>query len=377
MPCLNEADTLGVCLDKAFKSLATLGVVGEVIVADNGSSDESIQIALGKGARVVEVAEKGYGVALMSGIEAAKGRYVLMGDADDSYDFGSIGSFIEKLREGHDLVMGCRLPAGGGRVLPGAMPRLHRWIGNPMFTWLVRWWFKAEIHDVYCGLRGFTKALYQDLNLRSCGMEFATEMVIKSSLCGARVTETPITLHPDGRRHTTPHLRTFRDGWRTLRFFLVYSPRRLFLYPSLCLVLFGLLGYGIAMPALSIGPATFDVHTLLFASLALILGMQTFYIAIFAKYFAVTEGLHPPDQRILRFGQAPVLNRGLLVGVISVFLGLALLGEAVWGWYRLGFGHLEYATTLRQVLPGVTLTALGFQTVSASFFLGVLGLKRR
>jgi glycosyltransferase involved in cell wall biosynthesis len=228
MPCLNEADTLETCIRKAQTALTEHHIAGEIVVADNGSNDGSVQIAERLGARVVHVEAKGYGNALMGGIGAARGKYVLMGDADDSYDFLEIPRFLEKLRQGYDLVQGCRLPSGGGTVLPGAMPPLHRWWGNPMFSLMVRWWFHAPIHDVYCGLRGFTKSLYNRLDQRCTGMEFATEMIIKSSLYGEKIAEVPITLHPDGRKAHAPHLKTFRDGWRTLRFFLMYSPRSLF-----------------------------------------------------------------------------------------------------------------------------------------------------
>src|SRR5580704_10810287 len=243
MPCLNEADTLAVCIQKARLGLERAGVRGEILVADNGSTDGSIEIAEKLGARVVRVKEKGYGNALRGGIEAASGKWIVMGDADDSYDFSSIAGFVQKLGDGFELVMGCRLPAGGGTVLPGAMPSSHRWIGNPMFTVMARHMFSSPIHDVYCGLRAFTKEHYQKLDLRCTGMEFATEMIIKSSLNGSKIAEVPITLHPDGRKAHAPHLKTFRDGWRTLRFFLIFSPRWLFLYPGILLVVLGLIGY--------------------------------------------------------------------------------------------------------------------------------------
>jgi glycosyltransferase involved in cell wall biosynthesis len=225
MPCLNESDTIGICVEKAIRAMREAGIDGEVVVADNGSTDNSKRIASSLGARTVDVRERGYGSALMGGIEASRGKFILMGDCDDSYDFLEIPAFVSQLRNGFDLVQGCRLPRGGGRVLPGAMPFLHRWIGNPILSWLVRRMFRIPIHDVYCGMRGFTPELYRRLDLRSPGMEFATEMIIKSGLHGASMTQVPITLHPDGRKVHGPHLRTFRDGWRTLRLFLVFSPR--------------------------------------------------------------------------------------------------------------------------------------------------------
>src|SRR5215510_9803685 len=251
MPCLNEADTVGACIEKAMQALREYNIAGEVIVADNGSTDGSQAIAGERGARVVSVTARGYGRALMGGIIAARGKFVIMGDADDSYDFLEIPKFVDKLREGYELVQGCRLPWGGGRVLPGAMPFLHRWWGNPMFSLMARIWFGAPIHDVYCGLRGITKELHKRLDQRCGGMEFATEMIIKSSLYGVRIAEVPISLHPDGRKSHPPHLKTFRDGWRTLRFFLMYSPRWLFLIPGIALILGGLLGYAIVLPGLT------------------------------------------------------------------------------------------------------------------------------
>ncbi|MCS6863302.1 MAG: glycosyltransferase family 2 protein, partial [Abditibacteriales bacterium] len=363
MPCLNEADTLATCIAKAQRALRENNIAGEIVVADNGSTDGSPDIARQMGARVVHVEAKGYGNALMGGIAAARGKYVIMGDADDSYDFLEIPKFVAKLREGYDLVQGCRLPSGGGRVMPGAMPFLHRWWGNPMFSFMVRHMFWAPIHDVYCGMRGFTKAWYERLDQRCTGMEFATEMIIKSSLYNAKIAEVPITLHPDGRKSHPPHLKTFRDGWRTLRFFLMYSPRWLFLYPGALLILLGLIGYGIAMPGVTIRGIQFDAHTLLFASLAILLGYQSILFAVFAKTFAISEGLLPENQRMTRFYEVVTLERGLLAGVGAFLVGCVLLLSAINQWRVHAFGHLDYAQTMRWVIPGVTLTALGFQTI--------------
>ena len=378
MPCLNEADTLETCIRKAQQAMREHGIAGEVIVADNGSSDGSQAIGLRMGARVVDVPLRGYGNALMGGIAAARGRFVIMGDADDSYDFLEIPRIVAKLREGFDLVQGCRLPAGGGQIMPGAMPSLHRWLGNPMFSMMVRRWFRARsIHDVYCGLRGFTKELYDRLALRCTGMEFATEMIIKASLFEEKIAEVPITLHPDGRRSHPPHLKTFRDGWRTLRFFLMYSPRWLFLIPGAALVLLGVAGYAVAMPALSWHGVTFDAHTLLVASLAILCGYQTILFAIFTKTFAVSEGLMPADRDYTRFYQLLNLERGLAIAALALLSGLACLLAAVNQWRLADFGRLDYAQTMRLVVPGMTLTALGFQTVMSSFFVSILGMKRR
>jgi glycosyltransferase involved in cell wall biosynthesis len=377
MPCLNEADTLETCIRKAQLAMREHHIHGEIIVADNGSSDGSQDIATRMGARLITVAAKGYGNALMGGIEAARGRFVIMGDADDSYDFLEIPRFIEKLRQGFDLVQGCRLPSGGGTVKPGGMPFLHRWWGNPMLSQMARRWFRAPIHDVYCGLRGFTKELYERLDQRCTGMEFATEMIIKSSLFEARIAEVPITLHPDGRKSHAPHLRTFRDGWRTLRFFLMYSPRWLFLIPGALAIVLGLVGYAVALPGLSFGRVTFDAHTLLFASLAILCGYQSITFAIFTKTFAIAEGLMPDDPRMTRFFTLVTLERGLILGAGALLIGVALLLSAVNQWRLYNFGRLDYSSTMRWVIPGATLTALGVQTILSTFFASILGMRRR
>jgi glycosyltransferase involved in cell wall biosynthesis len=377
MPCLNEADTVAACVKKALRALAETGIQGEVLVADNGSRDGSQGIAAGLGARVVDVKEPGYGSALMGGIAAARGRFVIMGDSDDSYDFGEIPKFLEQLRRGFDLVQGCRLPSGGGRVLPGAMPFLHRWWGNPMFSQLVRVMFGAPIHDVYCGMRGFRKDAYLGLNQRCTGMEFATEMIIKSSRFGLSISEVPITLHPDGRKVHAPHLKTFRDGWRTLRLFLTLSPRWLFWYPGVLLFLAGLVGYALAMPGTRIAGATLDAHTLLVASLALMVGEQAMWFALFAKMFTINEGLMPPDPKMDRFFAIFTLEKGLILGIGAAAAGLAALLVAVNIWRLHSFGALDYAETMRLVIPAVTLTALGVQTTFGSFMISIMGMRRK
>ena len=376
MPCLNEADTLATCIEKAHRAMRESNIHGEVVVADNGSTDGSIEIAEELGARVVHVREKGYGNALQGGIAASRGRYVIMGDADDSYDFLEIPKFVSKLRAGFDLAQGCRLPRGGGKVLPGAMPKSHRWLGNPMFSFMVRKMFDAPINDVYCGLRGFTRKLYDQLQLRSPGMEFATEMIIKSSLFDVKIAEVPTTLHPDGRKSHAPHLRTIRDGWRTLRFFLMYSPKWLYLVPGLGLCLMGLLGYALAMPGATLFGATLDAHTLLAASLSVLLGFQLLQFAVFSKTFAISEGLTPPDQKHSRLLSVLTLERCLAAGVTSAVAGVGLMVGAVSQWSAVSFGALDYATTMRWVIPGVTLVALGCQTVFSSFFVSILRMGR-
>ena len=376
IPCLNEADTIGAVLSKAFKSIKEAGIQAEVIVADNGSTDASIEIAERLGARVIPVKKKGYGNALMGGIEAARGKYIIMGDADDSYDFLDVPRFVEKLREGFDLVQGCRLPGGGGKVLPGAMPFLHRWWGNPMFTTLSHWWFRSPVHDIYSGFRGFTKDLYYRLEQRCTGMEFATEMIIKASLFRAKIAEIAITLHRDGRKSHAPHLKTFRDGWRTLRFFMLFSPRWLFLMPGAFLILLGILGYCVALPAATIKGITFDAHTLLISSLSILCGYQAVVFALFTRTYAVSEGLMPEDPKLNRFFKFVTLERGLIAAAASIIGGLVLIGLAVNAWRLVGFGKLDYAHTMRYVIPGATFTTLGLQTFFSSFFLNIIGMRR-
>ena len=377
MPCLNEADTLESCIRKAKLSIAELGLNAEVIVADNGSTDGSQGISDAAGARVVNVPASGYGNAVMGGIDAARGKFIIMGDADDSYDFREIGKFVEKLREGYELVQGCRLPQGGGRTLPGAMPFLHRWWGNPMFSKLAQWWFGAPIHDVYCGLRGFTKELYDRLDLRCTGMEFATEMIIKASFANAKISEVPITLHPDGRITHRPHLKTFRDGWRTLRFFLLFSPRWLFLVPGIFLILLGILGYVVALPRTTFIGLTFDAHTLLFASLWILCGYQLVVFAIFTKTFAINEGLMPTTERVQAFFKIMTLERGIVASLVMLVFGLGVLLAAVNQWRLADFGRLDYSQTMRLVIPGATLTMAAVQTMFSSFFISLLRLQRR
>jgi hypothetical protein len=377
MPCLNEAETIARCIENAQVGIQRSGLRGEILVADNGSKDDSVLIARKLGVRVVHVKKKGYGNALRGGIEAASGKWILMGDADQSYDFSEAANFVKKFQEGFELVTGCRLPQGGGKILAGAMPVSHRWLGNPLFSRMARHMFAAPIHDVFCGLRGFTRELYDRLELQCEGMEFATEMIVKASLHGARIAEIPITLHPDGRKTHAPHLRTIRDGWRTLRFFLLFSPRWLFLTPGFVFALLGLAGYAVALPGLTIGGVTFDAHTLLFSSLAILMGYQSVLFAICAKTFAISEGLLPRDPRVDRFFKVIYLERGLAIGALAFLAGLILLGAAVFQWKSAHFGRLDYTVTMRWVIPGATLTALGFQTVLSSFFVSILGMKHR
>jgi len=377
IPCLNEVATVGRCVDKAVRTMQEHGIAGEVVVADNGSRDGSQAATEAAGGRVVPVPARGYGSALAGGIAAARGRYVLMGDADDSYDFTELARFLAPLRDGAELVQGCRLPSGGGTVRPGAMPFLHRVWGNPMFSWLARRWFRVPIHDIYCGMRAFRADLPRDLDLRCTGMEYATEMIIKATLSGARISEVPITLWPDGRGDQRPHLRTFRDGWRTLRFFLALSPRWLFLVPGMLLMLLGGVAAAVALPGLQVGRVHFDVHTLLVGGLMIVCGYQAVVFAFLTKIFAITEGLLPDDPRMNRLYEIFNLERGIVAGAASTAIGIALIGVAVGEWIARDLGPLDYAQTMRWVIPGTILVTLGVQTVLSSFFFSILGLRRR
>ncbi len=376
MPCLDEADTVGNCVLKALYAIEKMGVSGEVIVADNGSRDDSVEIAETLGARVVHVDKPGYGAALMGGIEAARGRFVIMGDADDSYDFAQAHRFYDQLCNGADLVQGCRLPSGGGRVMPGAMPWLHQY-GNPALTWLVQKMFRAPINDVYCGMRGFSKALYQRLDQRCTGMEFATEMIIKSTLFGAKIAEVPIVLHPDGRRAHRPHLRTFHDGWRTLRFFLMLSPRWTFLAPGLALGAGGFIGCLLVLLRISLAGIVFDAHTLLVSMIALLVGAQISSFALLAKTFAASEGILPQDERVENFSRRFSLERTLWFSAALIVGGSSVVAWKSLAWASEGFGSLDYSETMRWIVPAVGAIALGVQFAFTSFLLGVLRLARR
>ncbi len=376
IPCLDEADTVGSCVLKARQALERMGIAGEVIVADNGSRDQSVCIAEELGARVVHVEERGYGAALMGGIEAAKGRFIIMGDADDSYDFTQIHKFYDRLCEGADLVQGCRLPSGGGTIMPGAMPLLHRF-GNPALTWLVRTMFHAPIKDVYCGMRGFRRDLYFRLDQRCTGMEFATEMIVKSTLFGARISEIPITLYKDGRRAHRPHLRTFRDGWKTLRFFLLQSPRWTFLAPAALLAAVGIVGYVLVFAQLKLGDISIDVHSLLVATLSVLVAFQVAACGVLAKVFAGFEGLLPRDERLERLSHTFTLERCLILSGMLIAGGIGAIAWTTGGWMNSGFGNLDYSQTMRVLIPAVGAIALGVQAASSSFLLSVLRLRRR
>lgn len=370
IPCLNEARTVGTCVRKAQASLERLSIAGEVIVADNGSTDGSQAVAEELGARVVPVSERGYGSALGAGIAAARGRYVIMGDADDTYDFGELDPFVEKLREGTDLVVGNRFQ---GVIHPRSMPFLHKYLGNPVLSFIGRRLFGTNCGDIYCGLRGFDRGQILALELRAAGMEFAVEMVVKATLKGLQVTEVPTTLSPDAAQRK-PHLRRWRDGWRTLRLLLFYSPRWLFLYPGLALLALGLAGMAWLVPgARSVGGVTFDIRTLLYTQLAIIVGLQAVYFFVAARWFAISAGLVPDKPRRRRLTPEVGFVAGLLL--IAAGLGLSVVAVAVWK--RQGFGDLDYPEVMRIVIPGSTLIVGGMQTVLLSLFLSMLGLQRR
>ena len=376
MPCLNEAETLESCIRKGRRSFEELGVTGEVVIADNGSTDGSQEIAIAAGARVISVSEKGYGCALRAGIEAAHGKWIIMGDSDDSYDFSKITPFINALSEGYELVMGCRMPRGKGTIERGAMPWKHRWIGNPILSFIGKLFFKSAVNDFHCGLRGFSKSGYDKMALCTSGMEFASEMVIKSTLQGLKITEVPITLHKDGRSRP-PHLRSWRDGWRHLRFMLLFSPLYLFLVPGAALTGTGFLaGVRLLAGPLKIGPAGFETNTLLVCAMAVIIGLQLSLFAIFARVFAVGQGLMPPSERLKTIIEKVSLESGLLAGLGMGAVGLGWLIMALMQWRTVGYGALSYPDSLRQVIPAVTLLTVGAQIFFSSFFLGILGLPR-
>jgi glycosyltransferase involved in cell wall biosynthesis len=373
MPCLNEAETIATCIRKAQQSLNELGIEGEIVIADNGSTDGSQRIATESGARVISVESRGYGSAIRGGIAAARGKYVVVGDADDSYDFAKIEPFITSLRGGYDLVMGNRFKGG---IKADAMPFLHRYLGNPVLTATGRLFFRSPCSDFHCGLRAFRKSSIESLNLRTTGMEFASEMVVKATLHDLKIKEVPTTLSPDGRSRK-PHLRSWRDGWRHLRFMLLYSPRWLFLYPGLLLMMLGaVVGARLLWSPLNLWGVTFDVHTLLYAAMAIVIGFQTVVFAVFTKVFATTQGLLPEDPRLNRLFRYVKLETGLTLGFGLVIGGLAMSVYALSSWRAHLYGSLDPTHTLRLVIPAATLIMLGLQTILSSFFLSILGLKR-
>ena len=374
LPCLNEAETVAASVAMARQFLTANGVDGEVLVADNGSTDGSPEIAQAAGARVIEVSERGYGNSLIGGITAARGECVIIGDSDGSYDFSSVGPMLAKLRDGYDVVIGNRFQGG---VSPGAMPPLNRFLGNPLLSFLGRLFYRSQIGDFHCGLRGFKKAAFERMELQTAGMEFASEIIVKATLLGMRIGEVPTTLSPDGRSHP-PHLRPWRDGWRHLRFLLLYSPRWLFFYPGLLLMFVGVAaGIWLAPGMRVVHGVGIDIHTLLYCAVAIEIGFQAVVFALFTKKFAIAAGLLPPDVRFDRLVRRFRLEAGLLAGVLCVAVGLALSLVAVSDWRARHFGSLNPTMTFRLVIPASLFLSLGCETILASFFFGILTLPRK
>jgi len=366
IPCLNEEDTLGACLSKLEIVAKTENFKLEVIVADNGSQDKSIEIALKFNARVVNISRKGYGAALMGGIEEATAPFVLMADADDSYDFLELPKFFEKTREGFDLVQGCRLPRGGGKINKGAMPWSHRYIGNPLFTSLVRSWFSSPINDVYCGMRAFKKSFYDSLKMRCAGMEFATEMIIKAANSGAKTVEVPITLHKDGRIQHPPHLRTIRDGWKTLQFFLICAPSKLFFLPGILMCVIGLTGGVSGYLGSSLGTVTLGAHTMLGSSLFIITGYQAVLMHLLSLDLSQKLGICKSGKN--SFLQKLLKNNWARISFILFLSGVTLWGNIFLTWQSTDFGQLDYAITMKTVVLGATLISLSLETMIFTFF---------
>jgi glycosyltransferase involved in cell wall biosynthesis len=375
MPCLNEAETLAVCIRKAQGYFERSGVVGEVVIADNGSTDGSQEIARDLGARVVDVPEKGYGSALMGGIEAALGQYVIMGDADDSYDFSDLDPFVERLRAGDDLVMGNRFRGG---IEPGAMPPLHKYLGNPVLSFVGRLFFTSQIRDFHCGLRGFKRESILSIGLITTGMEFASEVVVKSTLAGLRISEVPTTLAKDGRSRP-PHLRSWRDGWRHLRFLLIFSPRWLFLYPGAITFLIGLIGsVMLAFGPVEVGPVGFNVSTQVYLLALTVVGYQAVLFALLAKLYARHEGFFIPRSAAFeRFAERATLESGALVGTALFIVGFIIGVLQFAAWAAVGFGGQDVVDTVRLAIPAALLMILGVQTIMAGMFLGILSVPVR
>jgi hypothetical protein len=372
MPCLNEAETISTCVAKAKSFLARAGITGEVLIADNGSSDGSVALAQRDGARVIAVAERGYGAALRAGIAAARGRFVVMGDADDSYDFSGLDPFIAKLRAGSDLVMGNRF-AGG--IAPGAMPFLHRYLGNPILSFVGRAFFHARIGDFHCGLRGFRRDAILGLGLQTSGMELASEMVVRAAMVNLTIAEVPTRLAVDGRSRP-PHLRTWHDGWRHLRFLLMFSPRWLFMYPGLALMALGALGVAVLFPGPLMISADFglDDHTFLVSAIAVLVGVQVVGFGVIARHFAVAHALLPRSQLLTALLSVISLERGLMIAAGIVCAGVAGVGWSLWQWALVDFGPLTAPVVMRVLTSALVLIAIGVQQAFTFFLLGVIDM---
>lgn len=374
MPCLNEAETIEACISEAQLGIRDLNVSAEILIADNGSHDGSQELARAMGARVIDVATRGYGAALNAGIVSAKGQWIVMGDADCSYDFSNLGPLVDALKAGSDLVVGNRFHGG---IHDGAMPMLHRYLGNPVLSFLGRQFFRVPIGDFHCGLRAFNRAAISELDLTTTGMEFASEMIVKAAIRGCRISEVPTVLRRDGRSRP-PHLRTWRDGWRHLRFLLIYSPRYLFLLPGILLTIVSLALGGVLLVApRRFGSVSLDIHTLLYLAGATFIGMQSTFFAIFAKAFGITSGLLPRDERMERAFQYVTLETGLVAGVVLILAGAGLAAVSVLEWQDAQFGRLDPSRTMRVAIPAVFSLMLGCQVVLGSFLLSLIGLRRR
>jgi glycosyltransferase involved in cell wall biosynthesis len=374
MPCLNEAETVGTCIGKAQRFLAQAAISGEVLIADNGSTDGSQAIAEKLGARVVTVADRGYGAALIGGIQAANGRYVIMGDADDSYDFSALAPFVERLRGGADLVMGNRFKGG---IAPGAMPFLHRYLGNPVLSWTGRLFFHLRVGDFHCGLRGFNRERLTTLNLRTTGMEFASEMVVRAALADFRIEEVPTALNKDGRSRP-PHLRTWQDGWRHLSFLLIYSPKWLFLYPGLFLLALGIFTAFALLPgAVKVGNVAFDIHTFTVACITVLVGTQALSFGAVARKFATVHRLLPPSRRFSGILAALTLNRILIGSAVIALAGVAGVVICILQWASTGFGPLEYSALMRILILSLTAIAIGVQLALTGFLSAIVEIPIR
>jgi len=374
MPCLNEERTVGICIEKALRFMRANGIAGEVVIGDNGSTDDSVRIAESLGARVASTPKKGYGFALMAGIKAAQGRYIIMGDADDCYDFSALGEMLEKLRAGHDLVMGNRFKGG---IKPGAMPFLHRYLGNPVLSMLGRLFFKIPVRDFHCGLRGFSKEAYSRLNMQTGGMEFASELVVKASLQKFKIAEVPVILYPDGRDRK-PHLRTWSDGWRHLRFLLLHSPDWLFLYPGLFLLLIGITGAAIlSFGDIRIEHVRLGIHTLLYAYLFIMVGFHFLSFFMVSRLFGIDTQLFPQPKEYHKVRKLVTLETGLIVGFILLLAGIFLSAINIYDWKQTGFGDLEPNHNLRLLFPSITFILIGIEIILASFILSFIKISIR
>jgi glycosyltransferase involved in cell wall biosynthesis len=372
MPCLNESETLGKCIKQAKAFIEKEKIAGEVLVSDNGSTDGSLEIAVNNGARLVHAETRGYGAALQKGIESAEGRYIIMGDADESYDFSNLMPFVNQLRNGCDLVMGNRFKGG---IKKGAMPFLHRYLGNPVLSFIGRLFFHVKIRDFHCGLRGFSKKAFEKMNLRTTGMEFATEMVVKSALNKLKIVEVPTTLSPDGRKRP-PHLRTWHDGWRHLRFLLMFSPKWLFLFPGLFIILISLVfGSLLFINTIEVKGIVFDIHTLIVTSFALLIGLQFVFFHSFVRIYSITSGLIPSDKKFENIFRFFTLERGLLVGIIFFLAGAFILLSNFLSWSSTGFSNLDPSSFVRRILSGILPFVLGIQIIIFSFIFSIIGIK--